>query len=191
MQHYLDLQLRPDPEFPAHQLMAALYGKLHRALVQLERDGVRRLAVAFPGYASRGDVHSLGTVLRLVGPTSELAALQALPWLQGMSDHVSLSSVQPVPASAEPGRLLRVQAKSGIERERRRAMRRLGLTEQQARERMPDSASERLELPHLSLRSASTGQRFLLFLRLVPAPAEVTGEFNSYGLSSTATIPLF
>ena len=32
--HYIDIHLRPDPEFAAHQLMAALYSKLHRELAQ-------------------------------------------------------------------------------------------------------------------------------------------------------------
>ena len=33
MDHYVDIDVRPDPEFPVHQLMSALYAKLHRALV--------------------------------------------------------------------------------------------------------------------------------------------------------------
>jgi CRISPR-associated endonuclease Csy4 len=31
--HYLDIQVQPDPEFPAAHLMNALFAKLHRALV--------------------------------------------------------------------------------------------------------------------------------------------------------------
>ena len=37
MDHYVDIDVRTDPEFPAHQLMSALYAKLHRALVVSER----------------------------------------------------------------------------------------------------------------------------------------------------------
>ena len=32
MNHYVDIELRPDPEFVANHLMSALYAKLHRAL---------------------------------------------------------------------------------------------------------------------------------------------------------------
>lgn len=30
MDHYLDIRLRPDPEFPPAQLMSVLFGKLHQ-----------------------------------------------------------------------------------------------------------------------------------------------------------------
>lgn len=185
--HYLDIHLRPDPEFPASQLLAALYAKLHRALVQLKSAD---LAISFPGYSERP--LGLGRTLRLVGSAERLKQLMALPWLTGMADHVQLGEVVPVPASAAHRRLTRVQAKSNPERLRRRQMRRHGLTEAQALERIPDEAAESLSLPFISVRSASTGQAFLLFMRLSPPSSEsVPGEFNAYGLSTTATIPWF
>ena len=188
MQHYLDLQLRADPEFPAQQLMDALYAKLHRALVEL---GNERLAVTFPKMVATGARRGLGDRLRVIGPEADLSALQALPWLQGMRDHVEQTAMAPVPTGAQLGRLVRVQAKSGVDRMRRRAMRRHGLTEAQAQERLPDAAAERLDLPHLSLRSASTGQQYLLFLRFEAAAAPVSGVFNTFGLGAAATVPWF
>jgi len=71
-------------------------------------------------------------------------------------------------------------------------MKRHGLDETQARERIPDSAAETLHLPFVQLRSGSTGQTFRLFLCLGPAqPTPVSGEFNAYGLSQNATVPWF
>jgi len=188
MHHYVDIHLRPDPEFPALQLMGVLYSKLHRALVQLGSDG---LAVAFPGYVATGSQQGLGDCLRIIGDAAPLAALQALPWLQGMRDHVIVQAAQPVPAHAKPYRLVRVQAKSGVERLRRRAMRRHGLSEEQAKERLPDEVAERLNLPHVALRSASSGQPYLLFLRLEPCDVAATGTFNTFGLSGLGTVPWF
>lgn len=185
--HYLDIHLRPDPEFAASHLLAALYAKLHRALVQL---GADQLAVGFPGYAHKP--LGLGQVLRILGSADDLSKLMALPWLTGMSDHVQVSPMAPVPAGVPHRRLSRVQAKSSPERLRRRQMKRHGLTQQQARERIPDSAAQTLKLPFLPVRSASTGQAFLLFLHLGPASETVVkGTFNAYGLSATATIPWF
>lgn len=185
--HYLDIQLRPDPEFPASQLLAALYAKLHRALVQLRAED---LAVSFPGYAEKP--MGLGQTLRVLGTAERLGQLMALPWLSGMTDHVHVGSVAAVPADAAHRKLSRVQAKSSPERLRRRQMKRHCLTAEQARERIPDSAAESLKLPFLPVRSASTGQSFLLFLRLEPSSsAPVAGGFNAYGLSATATIPWF
>lgn len=185
--HYLDIHLRPDPEFPANQLLAALYAKLHCALVQLRSED---LAACFPGYSEKP--MGLGPTLRVFGNADRLGQLMALPWLTGMVDHVQVTAIAAVPAGALHRRLTRAQAKSNPERLRRRQMKRHGLTADQAKERIPDSAAESLKLPFLPVRSTSTGQSFLLFLRLgQPVPAPMAGSFNAYGLSATATIPWF
>ena len=187
MLHHIDIYLRPDPEFPAHMLLSALHAKLHRALVQLNTN---KLGVSFPGYSER-PAH-LGSVMRIFGPATELAKLTANPWLAGMSDHVNVGELLPVPSTATHQKLTRVQAKSNPERLRRRHMKRHGLTEQQALERIPDSTAETLNLPFLVLRSTSTGQTFRMFLRLEKSEMETISEdFNAYGLSPTATTPWF
>lgn len=187
MSHYIDIHLRPDPEFPPHQLMATLYAKLHRVLAQVHANTI---GVSFPGYQTVPV--TLGSTLRLVGPKFDLERLMEHGWLTGMRDHTKVTPVVAVPTDAEQRSLRRVQAKSSPERLRRRQMRRHGLTEEQARERVPDSAVELLNLPFVRLASASTGQTFPLYLQLGPAmPVAQAGTFNSYGLSALATIPWF
>ncbi|GAA0764581.1 type I-F CRISPR-associated endoribonuclease Cas6/Csy4 [Ideonella azotifigens] len=187
MHHYIDIHLRPDPEFAPHQLMAALFAKLHRWLAQTQS---QHIGVSFPGYQEAPA--TLGGTLRLIGPATELTRLMEHDWLQGMHDHADVRTLVAVPPEATQRTLRRVQAKSSPERLRRRQMRRHQLTAEQALERVPDSAAETLKLPFLTLTSTSTGQRFKLFLRLGPSTgAEQAGDFNSYGLSSTATVPWF
>lgn len=187
MSHYIDIHLRPDPEFPLHQLMGALYTKLHRLLAKVQTDTI---GVSFPGY--KAVPATLGHTLRLMGPQVDLVQLMEHDWLKGMRDHIELSPVAAVPADAVQRSFRRVQAKSSPERLRRRQMRRHGLTEEQARERVPDSAAELLNLPFVTLWSASTGQVFRLYLRLGPAVANAqAGTFNAYGFSTSATTPWF
>ena len=187
MAHYLDIHLRPDPEFSAAHLLAALYAKLHRALVRLEASSI---GVTFPGHGE--SAHRLGDRLRLVGPVDDLTRLMALDWLSGMRDHVNLGGTAPVPANAVYRTLRRVQAKSNPERLRRRQAKRHGLTEVQDQPHVPDRVGARLDLPFIQMTSASTGETFRLFLRLgAPQPTLVAGGFNSYGLSTLATIPWF
>ena len=187
MAHYLDIQLRPDPEISPCHLLAALYAKLHRALARLGSD---RIGVSFPGQCE--SAYRLGDRLRLFGPMDDLAQLMVLDWLSGIRDHVNLGKAAPVPPNALYRTLHRVQAKSSPDRLRRRQMKRHGLTEAQAYEQLPDGVEERLHLPFVQLTSASTGQTFRLFLRLSePQPIEVDGLFNAYGLSTSATIPWF
>ena len=90
--HYLGITLRPDPEFSPAHLLNALYGKLHRALVRM---GTGDIGVSFPQLAPQGQ--HLGRVLRLHGSLDALQRLQALPWLQGMYDHVQSGEAVPVP----------------------------------------------------------------------------------------------
>ncbi|WP_416769602.1 type I-F CRISPR-associated endoribonuclease Cas6/Csy4 [Pseudomonas sp. RHF3.3-3] len=187
MDHYFDLKLLPDPEFAATQLMSALMSKLHRGLHDLRRDDV---GVSFPEIESAR--HHLGSHLRLHGNREALAHLLTLNWLTGMRDHVQVGEVTAVPAQVRYRLVSRVQVDSNPERLRRRLIKRHGITEEEARERIPDSAGKRTKLPFVSLRSNGSGNAFPLFIRHgdileVAQP----GTFNSYGLSSTATIPWF
>ncbi len=187
MHHYIDIHLRPDPEFAQHQLMAALFAKLHRWLVRTQ---ATRIAVSYPHYQLAPA--TLGNTLRVIGPAEDLAQMMAADWLMGMYDHADVQPLAVVPANAPQRSLRRVQAKSSPERLRRRQMRRHQLTAEQALAQIPDSCAETLRLPFLTLASGSTGQRFQLFLRLgPPATTAQVGDFNSYGLSSTATVPWF
>ena len=187
MDHYLDLKLLPDPEFPATQLMNVLFAKLHRGLVELGCDDI---GISFPDSTRAG--HGFGQRLRLHGTAAALDRLLARNWLSGMRDHVQLSELAAVPADAQHRGLRRVQVDSNPERLRRRAIKRHGLTEEQARQRIPDHAGKTTDLPFIDLRSQSSGQRFRLFIAQGPIQATAqTGTFNAYGLSREATVPWF
>ncbi|MDQ3061123.1 MAG: type I-F CRISPR-associated endoribonuclease Cas6/Csy4 [Pseudomonadota bacterium] len=187
MDHYVDIDVRPDPEFPAHQLMSALYAKLHRALVARQGAGI---GVSFPGFDPQGT--HLGTHLRLHGSLAALAELLESDWLTGMRDHVVLTLPRLVPPDALHRAVKRVQVKSSPERLRRRLMRRHGFDEREARERIPDQLAQCTHLPFVQLRSTSSGESFRLFLEHGPVQSgAVVGGFNAYGLSQGATIPWF
>lgn len=186
--HYIDITLLPDPEFSHAHLLNALFAKLHRALVQL---GTGEVGVSFPGLSTRGN--HLGSTLRLHGTEPALQRLQALPWLQGMRDHVQASAISPAPAGAHAHRAVRrVQAHSNPDRLRRRQMRRHGYDEAEAHRRIPDTAARQLDLPFVQLHSASTEQAFRLFIQHGPLqPTPRHGTFSAYGLSPETTIPWF
>ena len=187
MDHYVDIEVRPDPEFPANQLMSALFAKLHRGLVALSTTGI---GVSFPGFDLTPP--NLGTCLRLHGQHSALSALLTSDWLNGMRDHVVLSVPMPVPSNAQHRTLKRIQTKSNPDRLRRRMMRRHDLNEEEVLQRIPDDAARFVRLPFVQLRSNSTGQNFRVFLEHgALQTSAVSGYFNTYGLSLSATIPWF
>lgn len=187
MDHYLDIALRADPEFPQALLMGALFGKLHRALVALQASDI---GVSFPRHGLTP--RTLGDRLRLHGNAPALERLMAQPWLRGMYDHAQIGSMGAIPANADHCVVRRRQFKTSAERLRRRRAKRHAESAEQARAHIPDSIERRVTLPFVTLRSQSTGQRFDLFIEHGPPQAQpIDGMFNAYGLSQGATIPWF
>lgn len=115
----------------------------------------------------------------------------AQAWLAGMRDHVRCADIGRIPESAGYLTVRRIQAKSNPERLRRRQMKRKGWTAEQARAAIPESVAETLALPFLTVRSASTGQMFRLFIEQKPAEQPNAGRFNAYGISNEASLPSF
>lgn len=71
LSHYINLHLRPDPETTPHQLLAALFTRLHRALAAAQKTPAGpKIAVGFPGYD--GSRHTLGECLRLYGDEADV-----------------------------------------------------------------------------------------------------------------------
>lgn len=187
MDHYLDIRLLPDPEFPSSMLMNALFAKLHRVLVDVDNTAI---GVSFPDHAL--EPLRLGERLRLHGEARALSDLMGRDWLRGMRDHVQVHGPAAIPGGALHRAVRRVQAKSSPERLRRRLIKRKGVDQDTAMEAIPDRAAERLDLPFVTLQSRSSGQSFRLFIDHGPTQqAPTPGAFGHYGLGRGATVPWF
>lgn len=184
MDHYQEIQVLPDPEFTEETLMAALFAKLHRAL---GARGQGDIGVSFPDHHLKP-----GARLRLHGKREALAELEATNWRAGLQDYCQSKQLMPVPPVQGWRTVSRYQVKSSPERLMRRSVRKGWLTEDQAQQRLQTLPLQRTTLPWLNMKSLSSGQRFLLFIRHGELlPAQVSGTFSSYGLSAQATIPWF
>lgn len=188
MDHYLEVIALPDAEISGKQILEMLFAKLHLALVERGKGDV---GVSFPDVdltACR-----VGPRLRLHGTQNTLESLLANGWLARFRDYATITQILPVPAQVKYRTIYRVQEKgSNPERLRRRAMKRHGLTEAEARVKIPDTAERHLSLPSLQMASRSSGQRFRLFFDLGPMTERPQdGSFNAYGLSRVATVPWF
>jgi len=191
MDHYLEFRILPDPEFEPPLLMNALFSKLHRAFVQLDN---KQLGISFPKIQE--EKPSLGDCLRIHGQLNELEQLQKQNWLIGMRDHIQTKEIAPVPDNAQHRRIQRVQIKSNAARLRRRyAKRHPEESKEEIIKKIPDSIEKRSKLPYIPyirVKSQSTRQQFCLFIKHESLQKEpVSGLFNSYGLSTKATIPWF
>lgn len=185
--HYIDLKLVPDPETNVPQLLGVLYDRLHKALVEGNR---KDIGVSFPGYSLTP--LGLGHKLRLHGHQEGLQNFMADDWLKGVRDHIRQSEVSAIPGLVQHRSLYRRQFKTNVERLRRRRMKRKGETREEVVKAIPSTVMRRPKLPFVHLHSQSTKQAFCLFLEQGQfQDSEVEGDFNSYGLSCTATVPWF
>jgi CRISPR-associated endonuclease Csy4 len=215
MDHYVDLRIRPDPEFSVPQLMSILFTRLHLTLAALKSTDI---GISFPDVVQLEPTtetdkqkQTLGPRLRLHADANRLRiAMQHLK-LNDLQDYLLIGDISPVPKHVQYRRVSRATFKSSPDRLLRRQMRRhpeyrnqedarqaaiLRLVEQ--RNITPEAASKQVdrarkcELPFVSLKSQSTGQPFYLFIRHDPPVSQPqTGSFNSYGLSTSATVPWF
>jgi len=185
LSHFVDIDLRPDEDFPSSQLMGALYACLHKGLVAHSKGDI---GVSFPTHTARW----LGNRLRLHGSAEALGHLMDQDWLKGMRDHLDMTPASPVPAHVRYRQVKRVQTQSSPERLRRRLMLRHQLSAEEAVQRIPDSAAQLADLPSVYIRSSSTRQAFRLLVCHGPLVLESqAGGFSTYGLSLGASIPWF
>lgn len=184
MDHYLEITLLPDPEFEEQVLLNALFSKFHRGASQAVPG---KLGVSFPRVGKR-----LGGQLRIHGGTRDLDTLMATPWLKGLGDYCQVSDIQPVPEHCQYRTVRRVQTKSAHNK-RKRSVAKGWLTEEEAQAKIPDEQQKNLKhLPFLQIKSLSNGNTMRIYVNHGELQNEpVSGTFNSYGLSPTATIPWF
>lgn len=187
MNYYYEITLRPDPDFVPAILLNALFSKLHRFLVE---HSALNIGVSFPQYSTVP--LALGSCIRVHGTQADVTALHKGAWLAGMHDHVGCSEVAPAPENRQQVQVCRVQVKSNPERLARRYAKRHQLSETEALSIYQTVKPKKLRLPFLTLNSDSTKQRFVLLIQQsAPQSEAMSGAFNRYGLSQTATVPWF
>ncbi len=184
MDHYLEITLLPDPEFEEQVLLNALFSKFHRGASQAVPG---RLGISFPRAGKR-----LGGQLRIHGGARDLDTLMATPWLKGLGDYCQVSDIQPVPEHCQYRTVRRVQTKSAHNK-RKRSVAKGWLTVEEAYEKIPDDEPKKRHTePFVQIKSLSSSNTMRVYIQHGDLQdTAVSGEFSSYGLSATTTIPWF
>ncbi|NRB23692.1 type I-F CRISPR-associated endoribonuclease Cas6/Csy4 [Shewanella sp.] len=192
MKYYLDITLLPDAEANLGFLWQKVYQQIHLALAEHKTaDNTSAVAVSFPEFSQ--DKYPLGSKLRLFAASeSALQALDIPQWLQRLTDYCHCTSIKAVPSAVTQYAVFnRVQFDTNIERMARRRAKRKDETLEQALEYFKGFTDQASELPFINMKSLSRQHFFRLFLQKKSVSAAVTGSFNTYGLSKTATVPWF
>lgn len=183
MKFYCDIKVLPDPEASESVLISNLMAKLHRALVELKEVNI---GISFPNVNK-----TLGDILRLHGDEAALKQLFDSNWLKGLRDYCSQTSILKVPEECQYRCVKRKQAKSANNK-RKRSIAKGWLSKEEAALKIGNEQQKMLRLPFVQLKSTSTGQMMKLFIEHGELQGEeVVGDFNRYGLSSSATVPWF
>ncbi len=193
MEHYLDIKIVPDDDVPIYFIRNKVYSKLHKALSSLSSTDI---GISFPQYKIK-----LGNVIRLHGTDKNLAELQDINWLGGLSGYCDVSEAQVVPSQIAGYRVIsRKQPTMNI----RKLEKRVQYQKAQGVLKTQDEVKEYekqykakmyatgLDNPYLELESSSNGhkhRRYIQFGEVVERP--IKGEFDTFGLSKAATVPWF
>ena len=183
MDHYINIQLKPDAEMRENVLLNKVYTKFHKALsTQKTKD----IAVSFPRYKV-----ILGDVIRIHGSQGKLTELQNTHWLGGLMGYCDVSEIQAIPSNAKHRTISRIQSNM-TEAKLRRLIKRGSISTDDAKKYRAKMFTQGLDNPYLELESSSNGnkhRRYLQFSELLDEA--VAGEFDQFGLSKMATVPWF
>jgi CRISPR-associated endonuclease Csy4 len=183
MDHYIEIQLMPDAEMRNNVLMNKVFTKFHKALFEMQACDI---GVSFPNYKIL-----LGNKLRIHGSKNRLEELQAKDWLGGLIGYCNLTDIQKIPDSVQYRTVSRKQ-QNMTNSKLNRLIKRGNISEQEAKQYRVKMYSGGLSEAYLELESTSNGhkhRRYIVEGELTDMLTE--GEFDSFGLSKTATIPWF
>jgi CRISPR-associated endonuclease Csy4 len=198
---YLEITLLPDVDISLNFLLQKVYQQLHLRFVDMQREnaalavqkgGLQPIGVSFPKYNSLAN--TLGDKIRLFAENvATLERFSAKHTLRKLSDYVHVTNIRDVPENVTTFACFqRVQLKSSNARLARRKAKRENISFEEALFKLRTHAEQRTDLPFMSIKSASNGENFRLFV--VYSQKNCANEefaFSTYGLSDKSTVPIF
>jgi CRISPR-associated endonuclease Csy4 len=202
MKYFFDLALLPDEEVPIFFIRNKVYTKFHKALFDLSATDIG-ISFPCPKKAKKKDKNKMNfdEVIRLHATQKRLQQLQNLNWLGGLSGYCQVSEIFPTPDKVKGHQVIsRIRQNMSLARMQKK------ITHQKSKGYLKTDEDIRayekyykakmfktgLDNPYLELQSASTGGKYRLYIAFGELQKEATkGEFNHFGLSSTATVPIF
>jgi CRISPR-associated endonuclease Csy4 len=198
---YLEITLLPDVDISLNFLLQKVYQQLHLKFVAMQREnsglsvqkgGLQPIGVSFPKYNSLAN--TLGDKIRLFAENvATLERFNAKHTFRKLNDYVHVTNIRDVPENITAFACFqRVQLKSSNTRLARRKAKRENISFEEALFKLRTHAEQRTDLPFMSIKSASNGENFRLFV--VYSQKTCASEefaFSTYGLSDKSTVPVF
>jgi CRISPR-associated endonuclease Csy4 len=192
MKHYLDITLIPSQEVPINIIWSKVYLQFHLAIVEAKKNNENsEIAAYFPNYIFSAKLASIGNKLRVFSKFSiDIDCENFKKHFSRLSDYIHISCVKDVPANinehAIVSRFRVLAGKKSLEK-RREKRNHLQYKPIVAKE----NEMARYNPPWIVLKSLSGKQSFSLFVSQKMAHNEVIDNRDSYGLSASATVPVW
>lgn len=183
MDSYIDIHLKPDAEMREAELSSKVFTKFHKALVTLSTN---KIGISFPEINLK-----LGKLFRIHGNATELKNLQAVDWLGALSGYCQVGDILTVPAKVQYRKFTEKRCNMSNAK-LRRLIARGNIDKDGERRYKVKMLSQGFANPYLDLFSSSTDQVYRKFFEFSEIlESEISGDFDSYGLSKIATVPWF
>ncbi len=198
MKYYQDITLIPDAEANLGFIWYKLFQQIHIGLADNKQpDGTSAIAVSFPEYQKIK--HPMGNRLRLLAETEQqIKQFDVDKWLARLRDYSHVKPIRPVPDNLKQYACFkRKQAKSPEKKAIDLALYLQKPLDEVIKYRKQNNLFNQCKLPFIHMESQSGTKkqgeknRFRLFIEKTVFDSPVSGSFDCYGLSKTATVPEF
>jgi CRISPR-associated endonuclease Csy4 len=195
MKFYLELTILDSTDNTFACAWSKLYAQLHLAFVE-QKDAKEQIVygVSFPEYKiveTNGKIIALlGAKLRIFANSmQELEQLNLYKWLERLTDFVHIKSAKQVENVTQYLTVSRYRPQASIGKLARRYANKHGVSLDDALKRLEGFKQKLEPYPYVQLKSLSENCHFSLCINQKVAAQQNTGNFSTYGLSSTSTVP--
>lgn len=197
MLYYLEITLLEQKEIPLHLIWSKLYTQLHLAFAeQADEQGKIVYGVSFPKYRllQQKKLGYLGDKIRIFADSiTALEQLNLNYWLARLQDYVHILSAREVPQDRieSYATYFKVNPKLTIEQRIVHQANRRGISVEEAQEHFKALDLTETFEPYINMKSQTNDMNFRLIIGKKRTDAANIGNFGSYGLSRTSTVPEF
>jgi CRISPR-associated endonuclease Csy4 len=190
MKYYQEITLLNTFDIDIKYIFNKFFKDLHLEFVIFQKNNGYFLPLSFPEYnLELGDI---GKKLRIFFDSEDdFKNLNLKNKLRRYDDYIHFSKIRMIPNEYKFGVFCRKQSKSNVIRLARRYAKRKNVDFDCSINLHSELVSKYICLPYIDLKSLSTSRSYKLFVDFHFADQEIIGKFNSFGLGTKATVPIF
>lgn len=189
LDHYFEIKAIPQEELQQSTVISLAMQDLHSLLSRF--DG--KIGLSFPDYNKQ--ILNIGGRIRCFSSSNNLESLRLNLLGKELVNYTLISDISPIPKKITAYYVYgRVQNKGASDlRRAQKRMKNSGKNDEEINKilNLKTTKQKSISLPHVHIKSSSTGQDFLLMIKKEQKKEKSEGIFNNYGLSKTATVPDF